>query len=262
VRFDADDGRQIEGEVIRVSKKTVTVCSGDGHHWRVSPSFLTKLSGPIAPWDQLPATKDDELDETDEPSQEQFDRCRETVGAWWSAFEKTRTYKGLPEELKRNGWRVVTAFTDFMYNYAGYVPARWTDDALHEIVTDIMPRKIRADELFFASVAPVLASFFAFLHERKLQKNAAALTHRVHDIGDEIVAVARKRAQWRAEQRLSATLAPGDLVPGNFASRLPSRQEPVRNDTKVGRNEPCPCGSGKKFKKCCAGKLSLVEARH
>jgi len=22
---------------------------------------------------------------------------------------------------------------------------------------------------------------------------------------------------------------------------------------KVGRNEPCPCGSGKKFKKCCSG---------
>ncbi len=25
----------------------------------------------------------------------------------------------------------------------------------------------------------------------------------------------------------------------------------VRNDHKVGRNDPCPCGSGKKFKKCC-----------
>jgi len=24
---------------------------------------------------------------------------------------------------------------------------------------------------------------------------------------------------------------------------------------KVGRNEPCPCGSGKKFKKCCGGQL-------
>jgi hypothetical protein len=22
----------------------------------------------------------------------------------------------------------------------------------------------------------------------------------------------------------------------------------------VGRNEPCPCGSGKKYKQCCAGK--------
>lgn len=26
---------------------------------------------------------------------------------------------------------------------------------------------------------------------------------------------------------------------------------PVRRDKKIGRNDPCPCGSGKKFKKCC-----------
>ena len=25
----------------------------------------------------------------------------------------------------------------------------------------------------------------------------------------------------------------------------------IRKDKKVGRNEPCPCGSGKKYKKCC-----------
>jgi uncharacterized protein len=28
--------------------------------------------------------------------------------------------------------------------------------------------------------------------------------------------------------------------------------EPMPTTTKVGRNEPCPCGSGKKFKKCCS----------
>jgi uncharacterized protein len=28
-------------------------------------------------------------------------------------------------------------------------------------------------------------------------------------------------------------------------------QQPVINGTKVGRNDPCPCGSGKKFKSCC-----------
>ena len=27
--------------------------------------------------------------------------------------------------------------------------------------------------------------------------------------------------------------------------------EPQRAESKTGRNEPCPCGSGKKFKKCC-----------
>jgi len=28
-------------------------------------------------------------------------------------------------------------------------------------------------------------------------------------------------------------------------------QQVVRGTAKVGRNDPCPCGSGKKYKKCC-----------
>jgi uncharacterized protein len=35
------------------------------------------------------------------------------------------------------------------------------------------------------------------------------------------------------------------------------RQQAQRMSTKVGRNEPCPCGSGKKFKKCCGSPLAL-----
>jgi len=33
---------------------------------------------------------------------------------------------------------------------------------------------------------------------------------------------------------------------------VPSRSQPYQRSTpRVGRNDPCPCGSGKKFKKCC-----------
>jgi preprotein translocase subunit SecA len=32
----------------------------------------------------------------------------------------------------------------------------------------------------------------------------------------------------------------------------PPQQPVVRTDAKVGRNDPCPCGSGRKHKKCCA----------
>jgi preprotein translocase subunit SecA len=31
----------------------------------------------------------------------------------------------------------------------------------------------------------------------------------------------------------------------------PKTTKPIRVQQKVGRNEPCPCGSGKKFKHCC-----------
>lgn len=26
---------------------------------------------------------------------------------------------------------------------------------------------------------------------------------------------------------------------------------PLRRETRIGRNDPCPCGSGKKYKRCC-----------
>jgi preprotein translocase subunit SecA len=32
------------------------------------------------------------------------------------------------------------------------------------------------------------------------------------------------------------------------------KPEPVQVQPKVGRNEPCPCHSGKKYKRCCLGK--------
>ena len=32
------------------------------------------------------------------------------------------------------------------------------------------------------------------------------------------------------------------------------KRQPVVNKTKVGPNDPCPCGSGKKYKKCCRDK--------
>ncbi|MFA6815911.1 MAG: SEC-C metal-binding domain-containing protein [Lentisphaeria bacterium] len=38
-------------------------------------------------------------------------------------------------------------------------------------------------------------------------------------------------------------------------SKMPKTIKPiVREEPKIGRNDPCPCGSGKKYKKCC-GKL-------
>lgn len=35
------------------------------------------------------------------------------------------------------------------------------------------------------------------------------------------------------------------------------KQTPIRATTKIGRNDPCPCGSGKKYKKCCALKEGI-----
>ena len=41
---------------------------------------------------------------------------------------------------------------------------------------------------------------------------------------------------------------------GNEAAPLLEKPQPYVNQNKVGVNEPCPCGSGKKYKKCCMNK--------
>ncbi len=51
-------------------------------------------------------------------------------------------------------------------------------------------------------------------------------------------------------QGLGATLEPDVETAEEDEQR--EKEEPVRRDgDKVGRNDPCPCGSGKKYKKCC-----------
>ena len=48
--------------------------------------------------------------------------------------------------------------------------------------------------------------------------------------------------------------------PGRRAAAEPAKVETfVRSGRKVGRNEPCPCGSGKKYKHCC-GRTSAAAA--
>ena len=40
------------------------------------------------------------------------------------------------------------------------------------------------------------------------------------------------------------------MAGGQYDTREKQRPEPIRVEKKVGRNDPCPCGSGKKFKNC------------
>ena len=46
------------------------------------------------------------------------------------------------------------------------------------------------------------------------------------------------------------------------ASATPVKKTPVRKDKKVGPNDPCPCGSGKKYKKCCMQKDKAISSQN
>jgi preprotein translocase subunit SecA len=61
---------------------------------------------------------------------------------------------------------------------------------------------------------------------------------------DEVEEAFQRKKRRELEQASMA--GAGDLQPV---------QQVVRNAAKIGRNDPCPCGSGKKYKKCCGASL-------
>jgi len=63
------------------------------------------------------------------------------------------------------------------------------------------------------------------------------------------VAVHQVANAYAGKGSTAAAQAPGEgpAQPGGTEGK----RKPVRTGEKVGRNDPCPCGSGKKYKKCC-----------
>ena len=41
------------------------------------------------------------------------------------------------------------------------------------------------------------------------------------------------------------------LIEGFAGGKMPTERKPIVRKEKIGRNDLCPCGSGKKYKKCC-----------
>ena len=91
--------------------------------------------------------------------------------------------------------------------------------------------KIRGHEMFNQMIASI-------------QNDIASLIFRVNIITRE----QQEAMERENQQRMAAAQANhGD----DFQESV---KQPVKNAEKVGRNDPCPCGSGKKYKNCCGRK--------
>ena len=65
-------------------------------------------------------------------------------------------------------------------------------------------------------------------------------------------ASAPKKGGFFGAKRKEKTRIPDSSPKGSDTSQTASAPPAlISGETKIGRNEPCPCGSGLKYKKCC-----------
>jgi len=106
----------------------------------------------------------------------------------------------------------------------------------HELLEDV--RQAYTDDLvdpFFAKLEEI---------ERDLASPAQPLRG-YHIITDAVSEMERWACFGREKSKPVQPISPPPAL-GTAASQASVRR------AKVGRNEPCPCGSGKKYKKCCS----------
>jgi hypothetical protein len=126
---------------------------------------------------------------------------------------------------------IVERFLACCYDELGKAP-RFLDGAdVHEVVGHLLPAHFARKDPLAPQVAGVIASYFDFLEQSAV----------VAELFEMRQALAATAGEFEAAVRTGVMPHHGGPPPAPF----------VHKGTKVGRNDPCPCGSGKKFKQCC-----------
>lgn len=148
-----------------------------------------------------------------------------------AAFLDSREARALSHVRSADLRRIADAFVELCYSQLGKAPRLIDADDARELLTQLIPARLARKDPLARHVPAVLAAFFDHLEASHLVSQAFEI---------------RRALAAHSDAFLAA------VASGRFTEQLtPARQDPfVHGATKLGRNDPCSCGSGKKFKKC------------
>lgn len=117
--------------------------------------------------------------------------------------------------------------------------------------------KVEAFELFRRMDSDVNRDIISFLCHSGIQQSSQQQQATIREGREQKTDMSRLRVRKDEMATANAGNGPGphNGAPqegggGYYEPNEPVRQEPVKVGPKIGRNDPCPCGSGKKYKNC------------
>ena len=149
-----------------------------------------------------------------------------------AAFLDSPQSASLSDVRREDQRTIVERFLDCAYEELGVSPKLLDGDGMHTLVGHLLPARFQRKDPLAAQVVPVLRAYLGFLEQHVVVTQLFEIRQALETTADEF-------------ERAVAT---GEAV----HHHAPKRDKPfVHKAEKTGRNDPCPCGSGKKFKQCC-----------
>ena len=148
-----------------------------------------------------------------------------------AAFLDSSAARALVGPRREDVRRIAELFLSLCYEAAGKKPSLLDGQDVHTIFGHVMPGRLKRKDPLAVHVPPVLRALFDHLEATTLMPNAFEARHGLEQTVDEFLEVVRTGH-------------------GVHHTAGPPAKPVVHQAPKLGRNDPCFCGSGKKFKKC------------
>ncbi|MFM7234453.1 MAG: preprotein translocase subunit SecA [Flavobacteriales bacterium] len=124
--------------------------------------------------------------------------------------------------------------------------------ASHEQKDPLLIYKLESFELFKNLLAKVNSELTNFLMHAKLPQGQQGQVRQApaQKAPEQTRVNTQKAESLNLQQRVSVSQQPSGQQQMPMPQGPPPKAEPIKAEVRVGRNDPCPCGSGKKFKAC------------
>jgi SEC-C motif len=162
---------------------------------------------------------------------------------------KSSYYQKLSEQEKDDCFFLLNILFNCAYAYCHVGPGKLNTQVLGELMFDIMPRKISADIKTFESFSNVFKNFMSWCEEKNHIKNTAGICKFVTDNAHEMVKASQNKRRWGFETPFMMNNGMSDVE--SLPQAINTAITVKRDKPKIGRNDSCTCGSGKKYKRCC-----------
>jgi len=186
--------------------------------------------------------------------------ARRTAASWSEGAFPIPDGSELLDEDRDLAEDIVLTVAELMATYQGELPHEWSASALMECLTEDVPRKISADNEYFDAIPDTMIALLEHLADTGELEQGRKLAKLVASEVDGIRRAARDPERWGMAKNFVMAAQTEGVDPtdprqmGGFIERWNQCAAPPpepRRTTKIGRNQPCPCGSGKKYKRCC-----------
>jgi len=174
---------------------------------------------------------------------------------------KSSYYEKLSEQEKDDCFFLLNILFDCAYAYCLVGPGKLNIDVLSELMFDVMPRKISADKNTFESFDNVFNNFMLWCEQKNYIKNTAGICKFVTDNTPKMVKASQNRSNWGFAKSFMMSSGISDVE--NLPPVINAAVTVKRDKPKIGRNDSCTCGSGKKYKRCCGADVQpFAESSH